>query len=397
MSDSTFLAVQSTADSLGIKFQKQQCLEDLAKDAEFRITQFLKPVILLKNKTHSTKLTCDHIKTIFKNYSRQQLYGYLPDSEYEIKEDSTEGMVFSYVKEPKVPLTQFVTTQLPKGNRDLPFDFRWKKVNGVNFDSASAKSRIQSKVMKSSQQSVQNAITSIFDTHQEQHTLKPLTPELKKYYTEAVEIISEGITDRFQSCFSTIQLSVGIGPTIPYFLRFFMAQIATHLHDPVRMLSVGKAARALVRNKTLPISLFAHPFMKIGFTLLLKQTMTGTVDQDIEIREIGAGIIIELIANCSSGYPGMKTEVMNQLSQTLFVPNQLFSQIYGCLYTLMSIDINSFINMLVHTRYIYQRAQHESENPYAQKTYQLITEYIQRFKEAYPKVTPTLDTVLRSF
>ena len=394
MSESSILAVQSQADGLGITFQKQQCLEELAQDAEYRVTQFLKQIILLKNKTNSQKLTCDHVKVISDRYYHKPIIGYFSDSNYEMQEESTDGSVFAFVKQPKIPLKQIVSSTLPPPNREMPFEFRWKKINGVNFDSASAKTRLQSKVMKSAT----NPLTSIYDSHQDQQTLKPLSSTLQQYYSEAVEIITKELVDFFKPSFNTIKLSVGIGPTVPYFLRFFMSQIATNLDNPIRMAGVGGAALALVKNKTLPISLFAHPFMKIGFTLLLKQTMSGNdVKADIEIRELGANIILCLIDNCSAGYPGMKTEVINKLSVDLFVPNQLFSLIYGCLFVLLNLDDDSFIKMLPHTRFIYKLAQNEKENPYANETIRLIKESIDQFKLAHQRCSPALESVLNSF
>ena len=131
MSESSILAVRSKADALGIQFQKDVLIEELAQDAEARITQFLEPAILLKNKTHSQKLTCEHIQTIANTFLHCYLFGYGPDSEYQMKEETVGDSLIAFVQQEKVQLSQVVTSQTPAAKRELPFDFKWKKVKNI--------------------------------------------------------------------------------------------------------------------------------------------------------------------------------------------------------------------------------------------------------------------------
>jgi transcription initiation factor TFIID subunit 6 len=392
MSESSILAVKSAADALGVTFQRPQYAEELAQDAEFRVTQLLKSITLLKKKTHSQKLTCQHVSTILKYFREEPLLGYAPDSEYNIKENSTDGIVFRYIADDKAQLSDIIKKPIPPGRRQVPFEFQWKVVNGVKFDSLPAKGRPKG-ITNISQAAA--SMNSNYDVHQEA-SVPPLSEDLATFYAEATNLIEENIEMFYPSLFETLQQSVGIGPTIPNFLCFFYAQIAQYLDDYVRMSAVARAALSLVENKTLPINLFAHSFMKIGFTLIHKKTATGTPDQDCDIRRIGGDIIISLASSCSSGYPGIRSEVISQLSNTLFNNMKDFSIVFGSVYTLINMDDESFVSAVPHIRLVYKNARNRPGNDYAVNTTLCIEKRVYLYVESHQRIDPSLSNALCS-
>lgn len=392
MTESSILAVKSAADSLGITFQRPQYAEELAQDAEFRVTELLKSMTLLKKKTHSPKLTCEHVSSILKYFREEPLLGYSPDSDYEIKEGTTDGIVFRYVTDNKVQLSDVISKPPPSGRRQVPFEFDWKVVNGVKFDSTACKWKPQAAAGAAQSG---NGMTSIYEAHQET-SVPPLTEELLSFYDEATKLIRENVAPFYPSLFETLQQSVGIGPTIPSFLRFFYAEIAQNLNDPERMFAVSRAAYSLVQNKTLPISLFAHSFMKIGFTLLHKKSISGTIDQDCDIRKAGGDIIISLVNNCSSGYPGIRSEVLNQVSNVLFSNVHDYSIVFGSVYTMISIDDESFVDSIPHIRFIYGNAKKHENNAFAVNTMISIEKRANAYIESHQRIEPSLFNALSS-
>ena len=104
-SECSRVAVHAIADQLGIDI-RDNIINLVAQDAEYRIQEYIKRAVILHKKTHTPKLTVQHVNMVIESFRVPPLLGYSSTLPYNtttipIAEDNDELLI---VEDKKVDL-----------------------------------------------------------------------------------------------------------------------------------------------------------------------------------------------------------------------------------------------------------------------------------------------------
>ncbi|EAY13138.1 hypothetical protein TVAG_444210 [Trichomonas vaginalis G3] len=402
MSDPSVAAVNAAANALGIQFARPDVAQGLAQDAEFRISQLIQPIVLLKQITNSKRLTCEHINSVLPYFQQNILLGYSERDDYDIQQiTAPDKSIIYFAEDTKVPLQNITQEVQKEPQRASHFKFQWKMVNGAKFDEAAMKNSFNTDKV-----GMIAPITNIFANQfaqntdfstKAENTKLSLPEDLIDYFNDATDILSSENFDTLEFVYPKLQTDIGTAPLLPFFLKYFYAEIAEYLDNSSRMIPVARATLALVSNTYLPISLYVHSFLKIAFTLSQTVVVTNNLINDECIRQTAGDIIIALIKRASSEYPGIRTEIFNQLVGVSFNPETNYPALYGALYTLLNLDDDAFRTVIPHAKVIAERCIEDNSNSYADATHRMIKNTIKSFMNNHTAIDKKFAEVLKNF
>ena len=297
MSDPSVAAVNAAANALGIQFARPDVAQGLAQDAEFRISQLIQPIVLLKQITNSKRLTCEHINSVLPYFQQNILLGYSERDDYDIQQiTAPDKSIIYFAEDTKVPLQNITQEVQKEPQRASHFKFQWKMVNGAKFDEAAMKNSFNNDKV-----GMIAPITNIFANQfaqntdfstKAENTKLSLPEDLIDYFNDATDILSSENFDTLEFVYPKLQTDIGTAPLLPFFLKYFYAEIAEYLDNSSRMIPVARATLALVSNTYLPISLYVHSFLKIAFTLSQTVVVTNNLINDECIRQTAGDITV---------------------------------------------------------------------------------------------------------
>ncbi|OHT00339.1 hypothetical protein TRFO_08010 [Tritrichomonas foetus] len=385
MSESSRVAVQAIADQLGIPVSRT-VINILAQDTEFRIKQIITPAAILHKKTHTPKLTVQQINMVLASQRLPPILGYSSTSSYKIKtlitEDNDELCV---VSDPEVQLADVAKNIIKPAPRPIPFNFQWMMVDGIPIERRNPRSRGTKPTIEKgpfSQNESINTINSLnpiysinsinlmrtfSDMGEQQITNKDvISPDLQHYFEHAVELFDSGDRNQQIPVFEALSTDAGIQPLLPLFLQFLSFRITVGIQDLKNIEKVCLYSLALIENPSLPIPFYAHGFLRVLMTAALRfdsnfEYPNGEFDNDeflkrfdeqvqyeINVRQIASKSLKRLCKRCVSGFPNIKTVVINAMIQTLFNANSTLAAHCGAILSILKFGPETVAKITPH-------------------------------------------------
>jgi transcription initiation factor TFIID subunit 6 len=167
--------IRDVAESVGISNIAPECVDSLARDVDFRISQVLEEAIKFMRHSRRTVLHTDDISQALKVLDVEPLFGYESTRPLRFGEASLgPGQPLYYVEDEEVDFEKLINAPLPKVPREISFTAHWLAVEGVQpsipQNPTSADSRHQDLLAKGPGASANLAALS----GQDNVTVKPL-------------------------------------------------------------------------------------------------------------------------------------------------------------------------------------------------------------------------------
>jgi hypothetical protein len=140
-----------------------------------------------------------------------------------------------------------------------------------------------------------------------------LSPDLRGYFVHTLELFDRKSGEELESLYQALTADSGITPLLPLFLQFMAGKLTLKCDDTETVKRIGLMGLALARNSSLPVYFFAHAFIRTAMTVLLRNETGGNIDEDIEVRYIGADFLMETIGRCANGFPAIAAVAQNAL------------------------------------------------------------------------------------
>ena len=357
--NASIATVRSVAEALGVNVNKGGVAELLAQETEYRIKEYITPVSYIMNFTNTQTLTAKHINEVLEMQGFKPLIGYSDHGIYDISEPQvSDGRIFYIMQDSKVPLETIIREPLDPPARPRNISTETKFINGVKIASKTSTSGLVRNIRK------RIPITSIFgsiqaepsepsikDIQTETNSNSDLTPDQIHFYQTTIDNLIGNVD--VKKTLNYLEKYAGINSILPYFLHYFISQIAQNLDSFPIMENIGLACLSIASNPSSQIDFYAHPLCHIGTTLGLKQIITGAPDEDCRIRDIGANIVSLVGERCNSSFPLCTLEFFNNYSNYLFDSSSPLVPIaYGALSGIFSLGENAYIQILPHLKHL---------------------------------------------
>ncbi|KAK8895037.1 hypothetical protein M9Y10_023479 [Tritrichomonas musculus] len=348
-SECSRVAVHAIADQLGIDI-RDNIINLVAQDAEYRIQEYIKRAVILHKKTHTPKLTVQHVNMVIESFRVPPLLGYSSTLPYNtttipIAEDNDELLIVEDKKVDLVDAAKKITKPAP---RPVPFYFQWAMVNGISIDRRNTpanRNPFQSPADLLFHHSFSDSIETQQLTNED-----VITPELQSHFKHAIDIFESNDREQLNSIFNDLSRYSGIQPLLPLFLQFFAYKLMVNLDDNSILERICFYLYGLIDNLSLPIHFFVHPILRIIMTIILKFDCGSDYDiaSDIELRKHCCEIIDILCSRCVSGFPNIKTVISNAMMQTLFNPETTLCAHYGALLAIQQLGKDVIVKIALH-------------------------------------------------
>ena len=349
MSESSILTVQAIADQLGITLNSRSVISYLAQEAEFRISQILIPASILHKKTHTPKLTVQHINMVIASQRLPPLLGYSSSSGYNTRVISDDGDELCVVEDPQVQLSDVAKHITRPAPRSVPFSFQWVMVDGIPVE-------------RRSQNAGHVHLHSMFSPVSEMSSLRPfsegselsvtnkdvISTDLQNYFNHAIELFDSTDEEQQNSLFISLSCDSGIHPLLPMFIQFLSHKLTIELNDNSVVEKVCLYLYSLIENPSLPIPFFVHPLLRLVMTVILRYDSGSDVSTDLNLRRNCAEIVESLCNRCISGFPTIKTVIANAMIQILFGSESTLAAHCGALLVLSRLGIDIITKVAPH-------------------------------------------------
>jgi hypothetical protein len=315
------LAVQAIADEFGISLTRPSLLPPIAQDAEFRVQQILTPAAILAKKSHRSRLTADHINMVLASMRIPPVLGYSSDNPFHTNTVSTEAGELCVVEDPVIELKDLVTSVPERDHRQIPFSFSWVLVDGIPIEKRSLRARFGGPKLLEKPSPFPSGNPSqleprrIFsDTPDLSAPLgETFSPDFRGYFDHMIQLFESDDPDSLDSCRDALGTDAGIQPLLPLFLHFLAGMLTRYCSETEFVRKVGIFAAALVENPSLPIQFYAHAFLRTAMTVLLRYESGRDIEEDLQVRRGGAELLVAICQRCTSGFPTIRTVVINTL------------------------------------------------------------------------------------
>lgn len=342
------IAVQAIADQLGINI-RENIIGMVAQDAEYRIQEYIKPAVILHKKTHTPKLTVQHVNMVLESIKVSPLLGYSSTLPYNtntiVTEDNDELCI---VEDKMVNLAETAKKINKPAPRPVPFYFQWMMVNGISIDRRSP-SVNRFPFQTPAESLYHHSLNESIET--QQLTNKDvISPDLQNYFEDAIELFDSDDSEQQESVFKYLSSDAGIQPLLPLFLQFFSYKLMVNLNDNSVLEKVCNYLYSLIDNLSLPIHFFAHPILRIIMTIILKFNYGSVNDPaiDVVLRKKCSEIIDKLCNRCISGFPNIRTVIANAMIQALFNPKTTLPAHYGALSAIQQLGRDVIVRVAPH-------------------------------------------------
>ena len=357
--NASIATVRSVAEALDVNVNKGGVAELLAQETEYRIKEYITPASYIMNFTNTQTLTAKHINEVLEMQGFKPLIGYSDHGIYDVSEPQVlDGRIFYIMRDSKVPLETILREQIEPPNRPKNIATETKFINGVKIASKTSTSGLVRNIRK------RIPITSIFgsvqadssdsllkDSQTEENSNTDLSSDQIHFYQTTVDNVST--SNNIKETLKMLEKYAGINALIPYFLHFFISQIAQNLDSYSIMQNIGLACLSIASNPSSQIDFYAHPLCHIGTTLSLKQIITGAPDEDCRIRDIGTNIVSLVAERCRNSFPSCSLEFFNNYLNYLFDESASYVPIaYGALSGIFSLGEDAYVRILPHLKHL---------------------------------------------
>ena len=355
MTEASRTATTAIADQFGIRLAKVRDFDpvlEIARDAEFRIGQILAPASILFRKSHGAKLTADQLNMVVKSLGLRPLYGYNGTSQFETRTVvSGDGEHVIGVVDHEVALSEVAVPAPKASDRKATFSFNWVLVDGVPVERRAM--RKAPRLLDCGGVRGITGLPGIAGTEtvhvgDAEVVEDALASEFRGYYEHAVQSFDSEDVEVRSALEESLSRDPGIQPLLPLFLQFLAERLTSCLSDTKVVRCVALFAMALVNNPSLPVHFYAHAFLRIAMTVTLRWESGENLDDDIEVRQIGAHLLLDICERCATGFPEVRTVVLNALICGWLNPNTTHAAQFGALAGIRAFGRDAVTKIIPH-------------------------------------------------
>jgi transcription initiation factor TFIID subunit 6 len=187
------------------------------------------------------------------------------------------------------------------------------------------------------------------DMSDQQNTIgEQVSPELREYFAGMIELFENDNDEAMEGLSAALTGDAGIQPLLPLFLQFMAGRLTVSLRDTSVVRRVALLGLALVNNLSLPIHFFVHAFIRTAMTVLLRYDTGPSIDDDIEVRHIGANFLHEICVRCASGFPTIAAVAQNALISAWLCPRATHPSQLGAFIGICTFGRPAVMRLLPH-------------------------------------------------
>jgi len=362
MSQISTSSIQGIADSMGIPLNKQPLVTILAEEVEKSLNQIIRESGLLMRNFRTSKLLPKHINMVLSSKCMIPLLGYSNCPSFLLQSVWHEQTGLTFAKDPIVDLSTVVNNSSYPFPRSAPFGFQWLLVEGVPPENCTQTRKPTIRLIRSNYNEIDSSCSdqseilrpSLVDTSSKTFSSRHfvgdvLNPELQADFVKTINMLRDDTSYTSVKALYFLRNEEGIQPLLPYFLQFIFGEITLHYNDIVLMELIIGVSNSLIGNNNLCVSLYAHSFIRIAFSVLLGQDSASfSVDEDCDLREKAASLLETTCERCSDGYPQISVSSFNALIHKLFDYRTTLAAQYGALCGISSLGTGSVERVLTH-------------------------------------------------
>ena len=339
----TILAI---ADQLGITI-KHSALDSYSQEAEFRFEQIISPISILNKKAHCSRLTVDQVNMVLESRRMPKLYGYSQISDIKTQKIKSDDCDLIVAIDKEVDLNEEANKEPEREFQNKQFGFQWAIIDGIQITQRSFLfDEVRPPLMK------EILFKKNFHVARQIQNKNILSSDMIDYYSQVVELFDDqNDEESIMILLDNVESDGGIQDLLPGFLQFLNSKLTTGLSDLVTLRKIKIFCFALIENQSLPILLYAHAFLRILMTIILKNTLSGNcIDDDLDVRKDCSVLLGKLCLRCSSGYRDIKISISNGLVNGIFnTYSSLISQL-GALNGLYIFDKQVLLKNITNIR-----------------------------------------------
>lgn len=333
--------IRDVAESVGINNISADCMEGLARDVDFRISQVLEEAIKFMRHSRRSVLHTDDISQALKVLDVEPLFGYESTRPLRFGEASLgPGQPLYYVEDEEVDFEKLINAPLPKVPREISFTAHWLAVEGVQpsipQNPTSADSRHQDLLPKGTGASANLAALS----GQDNVTVKPLvkhilSSEIQLYFERITHaILDESNNELRGAAFNSLRTDPGLHQLIPYFIHFVNEKVTHKLKDLFTLTQMLNLLEQLLYNPSLYIEPYISSFVPPVLTCLVGKHLGQPSDLTTAVfalRDHAAALILAITKKHGKSSQTLKPRLARTLLKTFLEPNKSFGAHYGAI------------------------------------------------------------------
>ena len=295
--------VRDVAESVGINNISPECVDSLARDVDFRISQVLEEAIKFMRNSKRTVLHTDDITQALKVLDVEPLFGYESTRPLRFGEASLgPGQPLYYVEDEEVDFEKLINAPLPKVPREVSFTAHWLAVEGVQpsipQNPTSADSRHQDLLPKGPGAASANLAAL---SGQDNVTVKPLvkhilSSEIQLYFERITHaILDESNAELRGAGLNSLRTDPGLHQLIPYFIHFVNEKVTHKLKDLFTLTQMLNLLEQLLYNPSLYIEPYISAFVPPVLTCLVGKHLgqpSDPVTSVFKLRDHAAALIL---------------------------------------------------------------------------------------------------------
>lgn len=387
MTEAARTATVAIADQYGIRLSKARDFDpvlEIARDAEFRITQVLTPASILFKKAHGSRLTADQLNMVVHSLGLRPLYGYNGESTFTTETViSGDGEHVIGVVDPVISLADVSAPPPRPAERHAMFSFNWILVDGVPVEKRTMRSAPPKLLDRSSRGLAAPESVRVMDGDD------PLAGEVRGYFEHAIQTFDTEDPELREALEESLSRDPGIQPLVPLFLQFLAERLTSALENTKVVRCVALFAMALVNNPSLPVHFYAHTFLRIAMTVVLRWESGSDIDEDIETRQIGGHLLKDICDRCAAGFPEIRVVVVNALFRGWLDAGTTHAAQFGALAGIRTFGKDAVARIVPHVPGYLTTLKREMDDPRKKMFIQSILEFLRQIltdeKEVVPK------------
>jgi transcription initiation factor TFIID subunit 6 len=258
---------------------------------------------------------------ILETFRLPPVLGYTLTSSTETMGISGDGAELSVVLDPEVSLADVATARPNPTVREIPFSFNWLLIDGINIEPRSARRGLKMLDRPSTLATPPSDHRIFGDSGDPPLSIgDTLAADFRRYFEHAIELVYDDSQECQAALLDSLRTDAGIQPLLPLFLQFLAERLTSAVNDTDTVGRVARLAMALLENLSLPVQFYAHSFIRVVMTVLLRYESGEDVDEDIDTRRLGSRLLQQVCERCVSGFPRIRTVALNALIQGWFDP-----------------------------------------------------------------------------
>jgi transcription initiation factor TFIID subunit 6 len=296
--------IRDVAESVGMSNISPECVDSLARDVDFRISQVIEEAIKFMRNSKRTVLHTDDISQALKVLDVEPLFGYESTRPLRFGEASLgPGQPLYYVEDEEVDFEKLINAPLPKVPREISFTAHWLAVEGVQpsipQNPTSADSRHQDLLPKGPGASA--SLTAL--SGQDNVTVKPLvkhilSAEIQLYFERITHAILDESNNELRGAgLNSLRTDPGLHQLIPYFIHFVNEKVTHKLKDIFTLTQMLNLLEQLLYNPSLYIEPYISSFVPPVLTCLVGKHLGQASDPTTAVfalRDHAAALILAI-------------------------------------------------------------------------------------------------------